>query len=142
MKGSFTMVKEDYALPVFDFSTAPHYGKDAFKFQTHLNTTTTFGTTEAPYELAWQFGSNEDYSWIYNSNKVFSISKEGPACSTLFLTDFSPNDANGRVLHNKIDLKERLTKYQFAFESIRQGVANATDFDSLKANILSALIAV
>lgn len=142
LNGSFTLVKDDYSAPVFDFSTAPHYGKDAFKFQSYLNTTTTFGTTEAPYELAWQFGSDEDYSWIYNDNKVFSISKEGPACSTLYLADFGTNDSNGRRLLNKIDLKERLTKYQNAFQQIRQGVADATDFDSLKANILTALIDV
>jgi len=142
LRGSFTLVKDDYSAPVFDFSIAPHYGKDAFKFQTYLNTTTTFGTTEDPYELAWQFGSNEDYSWIYNNNKVFSISKEGPACSTLYLADFGTNDSNGRKLLNKIDLKERLTKYQTAFQNIRQGVANATDFDSLKTNILTALIDV
>jgi hypothetical protein len=142
LTGSFTMVKEDYALPVFDFSTAPHYGKDAFKFQSAIDTTTTFGTTENPWEIAWQFGSDEDYSWIYNNNKVFSISKEGPACSTLYLADFATNTNNGRRLLNKIDLKERLTKYQNAFQNIRQGVANATDFDSLKANILTALIDV
>ena len=142
LTGSFTMVKEDYNAPVFDFSSAPHYGKDAFKFQSALNTATTFGTTESPYELGWQFGSEEDYCWLYNESKVFSISKEGPACSTLILGDFSANNSNGRVIRNKIDLKQRLTDYQFAFETMRQGVANATDFDSLKANILSALASV
>ena len=142
LTGSFTMVKEDYSAPVFDFSAAPHYGHNALKFQTSPETTTVFGTTEAPFELAWQFGSDEDYSWIYNSHKVFSISKEGPACSTLILGDFGVNDVNGRVIHNRIDLKERLTAYQTAFESLRQGVATSTDFESLKANILSALASV
>ena len=142
MSGSFTLVKDDYSAPVFDFSTAPHYGHSALKFQTALNTTTTFGTTESPYELGWQFGSEEDYCWLYNDTKVFSISKEGPACSTLILGDFSPNNSDGRVIRNKIDLKQRLTDYQFAFETMRQGVATATDFDSLKANILSALASV
>ena len=142
LTGSFTLVKDDYSAPVFDFSTAPHYGHSALKFQTALNTTTTFGTTESPYELGWQFGSDEDYCWKYNDSKVFSISKEGPACSTLILGDFSANNNNGRVIRNKIDLKQRLTDYQFAFETMRQGVASATDFDSLKANILSALASV
>ena len=142
LSGSFTLVKDDYSAPVFDFSTAPHYGHSALKFQTALNTTTTFGTTERPYELGWQFGSEEDYCWLYNDTKVFSISKEGPACSTLILGDFNPNNSDGRVIRNKIDLKQRLTDYQFAFETMRQGVATATDFDSLKANILSALASV
>jgi len=142
LKGHFTIVKEDYSRPVFDFSTAPHNGHQAFQFQSALETTTTFGTTEAPYELAWQFGSNEDYSWIYNSQKVFSISKEGPACSTLILGDFGLNDTNGRTIHNRIDLRERLITYQNAFESMRQGVASANDFETLKTNILTALASV
>ena len=49
---------------------------------------------------------------------------------------------DGRVLHNKIDVKDRLTTYQSTFASLRQSVANATDFDSLKANILTALVNV
>ena len=142
LTGSFTLVKDDYSAPVFDFSTAPHYGHCAFQFQSALNTTTKFGTTDSPYELAWQFGADEDFCWKYNDNKVFSIGKEGPACSTLILGDFSTNNSSGRVIRNKIDLKQRLTDYQFAFETMRQGVANATDFDSLKANILSALASV
>ena len=85
---------------------------------------------------------DEDFCWKYNDTKVFSISKEGPACSTLILGDFSANNSQGRVIRNKIDVKQRLTDYQFAFETMRQGVANATDFDSLKANILSALASV
>ena len=80
--------------------------------------------------------------FIMMTNKVFSITKDGPACSTLVLGDFGANGNNGRVIHNKIDVKERLNTYQAAFEQMRQGVSNATDFDSLKANILSALASV
>ena len=86
------------------------------------------------------FDSDEDFCWVYNdTNKVFSITKEGPACSTLYLADFHDNTTSGRQLSNKIDVKERLVKYQSAFEQMRQGVANATDFDELKANILLSL---
>ena len=70
---------------------------------------------------------------------MFSINNEGPACSNLFIGDLSATTADGRVINNKIDLKERLTVYKEAFEEMRQGVSNATDFDSLKANILTAL---
>ena len=95
------------------------------------------------WEYAWKFDQDEDFCWIYNdTNKVFSITKDGPACSTLVLGDFGANGNNGRVIHNKIDVKERLNTYQAAFEQMRQGGTNATDFDSLKANILSALASV
>ncbi len=120
----------------------------AFKFVTRTadyNSTycPTFGTTEKLYELAWNFEGDEDFCWIYNdSSKVFSITKDGPACSTLVLGDIDADNTNGRVIHNKIDVKERLTNYQQAFQSIRQGVANADDFDTLKTNILSALATV
>lgn len=145
LSGSFIVEKTDIALPSFDFSYAVWYGKDAFKFVANggSNNYSTFGVTEKPWEYAWNFSSEEDFCWIYNdTNKVFSITKEGPACSTLVLGDFADNTNNGRVIHNKIDVKERLNTYQTAFEQMRQGVANATDFDSLKANILSALATV
>ena len=70
------------------------------------------------------------FCWIYNNvNKVFSITKDGPRCSQLYLGDFANNNS---TLVNKIDVKDRLIKYQEAFENLRQGVSNATDFDSLK----------
>jgi len=146
MDGSFIVQKTDYSLPAFDFSQASWYGKDAFKFTANAPATgndSTFGTTDNFWEYAWNFAADEDFCWIYNdTNKVFSITKEGPACSTLVLGDFGDNTTNGRVIHNKIDVKERLNTYQAAFEQMRQGVSNATDFDSLKANILSALASV
>ena len=146
LDGSFIIQKTNYGLPAFNFSQASWYGKDAFKFTANAPTTgnnSTFGTTDNFWEYAWNFSAEEDYCWIYNdTNKVFSITKEGPACSTLVLGDFGDNTANGRVIHNKIDVKERLNSYQAAFEDIRQGVSNATDFDSLKTNILSALASV
>ena len=64
--------------------------------------------TDKMWEYAWDFSSEEDFCWVYNNaNKVFSITKEGPACSTLYLGDFQPNNNNGRVISNKIDVKER-----------------------------------
>ena len=142
LTGSFIIQKDDYSLPAFDFSTASWYSKDAFKFVSSDSPTsyTKFGTTETPWEYAWQFGDNEDFCWIYNdTNKVFSVTKDGPACSTLYVGDIGDNNANGRVIHNKIDVKERLIAYQNAFEELRQGVFNADNFDELKASIYSAL---
>ena len=142
LTGSFVVEKVNYDLPGFDFSSAPWHSKCAFKFAANaqVDSYTKFGTTENPWEYAWEFENEEDFCWIYNdTNKVFSITKDGPACSTLVLGDIGNNTNNGRVIHNKIDVKERLNTYQTAFEQMRQGVANATDFDTLRANILSAL---
>ena len=142
VNGSFVIQKTDYAAPAFDFSSNSWDSAHALKFVSNGPGTpsTTFGTTDKAWEYAWDFGSHEDFCWIYNdTNKVFSITKDGPACSTLYLGDIRPNNNNGRVIFNKIDVKERLNTYQTALEGVRQGVANATDFESLKANIISAL---
>jgi hypothetical protein len=142
LTGSFRLQKNDYGLPGLDFSGASWYSRKAFQLTANapVNVNTTFGTTDNPWEYAWEFGADEDFCWIYNdTNKVFSITKEGPACSTLYLGDIGDNTNNGRVIHNKIDVKERLNTYQTAFESIRQAVSSSTDYASLKSGLLTAL---
>ena len=142
LSGAFIINKVDMAEPAFDFSQEKWYSYNTHKYRTNSTGSNyaTFGTNEKPWEYAWDFSSNEDFCWVYgDSNKVMSITKDGPACSELYLADFSSNTADGRVLHNKIDVRDRLRTYQSTFESLRQSVANSTDFDELKANILSAL---
>ena len=147
LTGSFVMNKQDVGLPGLDFSTATTNSHKAFKFVANdgygANPVTTFGTNDNYWEFAHNFSSNEDFCWVYgDSSKVFSITKDGPACSQLHLANFQQNTTDGRVLTNTIEVGETLRKYQLAFESIRQGVANSTDFDSLKANLTSALASV
>lgn len=145
LTGSFQLQKNDYGLASLDFSGASWYSRNALKLTANAQeeADTTFGTTEDPWEYAWEFGSNEDFCWIYNdNNKVFSITKEGPACSTIYLGDLADNDSNGRVIRNKIDVKERLSTYQTAFESIRQAVSSSTDYASLRSGLLTALATV
>ena len=147
LTGNLIINKVDLGDAALDFSDSPESGSPAFKFYTQSNDyytsyCPTFGTTRMPGELAWNFEGDEDFCWIYNdSNKVFSITKEGPACSTLILGDIGSHN-NGRYIHNKIDVKERLNSYRAAFQQMRQGISDATDFDTLKANILSALASV
>lgn len=142
LTGSFRMEKEDPSGAGFDFSEKNWYGQSALKFRATAPTAeyATFGTTDNWWEYAWKFDSEEDFCWIFNDReKVFSITKDGPACSTLILGDIGDNTEHGRVIHNKIDLRERLAAYQEAFEEMRQGIATSTDFDSLKASLLTAL---
>ena len=147
MTGNLVINKVDLADAALDFSDNVGSGSPAFKFYTRSNDRSsthypTFGTTENASELAWNFDGDEDFCWIYNDNNtVFSITKDGPACSTLIFGDISRSNT-GRIIQNKIDAKERLNAYQTAFENVRQGVFEATDFESLKTNILSALASV
>ena len=143
LSGNLKINKIVASEPALDFSDSPIASMPAFKFSTS-NTVepayATFGTTNNQWEYAWKFDTEEDFCWVHgDSNKVFSITKDGPACSTLYLADFGPNNVTGRVLRNKIDVKERLDSYQTAFEKIRQRVFSATDFESLKSGILSAI---
>ena len=146
LTGSLVINKVVSDAPALDFSSTPAAGKPAFKFQTvsaDSITYSTFGTSDKFYEYAWNFEDKEDFCWVYaDTNKVFSITKDGPACSQLYLADFGVNNLNGRVLHNKIDVRDRLTKYQETFKAIRQAVGSSTDYDSLKENLLTALVNV
>lgn len=143
LTGSFVFNKQIFDAPALDFSRDMANSQQAFKFQSLGGAApayTTFGSTNNFWEYAWKFGAEEDFAWIYNDNtKVFSITKEGPACSSLILGDFQQNDANGRRVINKIDVRDRLTAYQNAFAQMKVKVQQATDFDSLKAGILTSL---
>jgi hypothetical protein len=143
--GGITMDKSDLTQAGFDFSTNPYSGYNALNFRSVAPTEeyVNFGTTNEFWEYAWKFNSEEDFCWIHDdNNKVFSITKEGPACSTLILGDFGDNTQDGRAVHNKIDVRDRLSKYQTAFEEMRQSISLADDFDELKLALLTALASV
>lgn len=145
LSGSLRVNKVSVSQPAIDFSDSPAASKPAFKFATQNPGSTsyaTFGTTNKHWEYAWQFTSDEDFCWMHDDNKVFSITKEGPACSTLYLGSSISTDHSGRYISNKIDVRERLEMYQTAFDNLRQGVFAANDFETLKSNILSALASV
>jgi len=143
--GGITMDKSDLTQAGFDFSTNPYSGYNALNFRSVAPTEeyVNFGTTNEFWEYAWKFNSEEDFCWIYDdNNKVFSITKEGPACSSLILGDFGDNTQDGRSVHNKIDVRDRLSKYQRTFEEMRQSISLADDFDELKLALLTALASV
>ncbi len=145
LSGAFVVEKVYMDKPAFDFSSAAWHGNLSHKYRTNSNEENyaTFGTNDNPWEYAWDFSSDEEFCWVFNdSNKVFSITKEGPACSQLYITEFGETTENGRELRNKIDVKDRLITYQTAFEKMRQSVSVADDFDELKLALLTALASV
>ena len=137
--------KDDIDLAGLDFSRQASDGRHALmlKAMRSGSKTISFGTTETEGDVAFTFDDDEDFCWIYNdTQKVFSVDRNGPAANNLILGDFYPNDINGRNLRNKIDVRDRLETYQTAFEQMRQGVANANDFDELKSTLLTVLASV
>ena len=145
LNGSFVMQKDDIAFAALDFSRQASDARNALKIKPSDNSdnTISFGTTDTDGEVAFTFKGNEDFCWVYNdTDKVFSIDRSGAAVKNIVLADFGDNSIDGRTLHNKIDVRDRLVKYQSAFEEMRQGVALATDFDELKLSLLTVLASV
>ena len=140
--GSFIVNKSDISQPAFDVSASWYNSQKLFKLSAYapVENSVTFGATDQWWQYAWKFAADEEFAWVYNdSSKVFSITKDGPACSQLFLSQFGSNDANGRTLVNTIEVGEQLAKYQNTFEQIRSAVSTSSDYDSLKTNLLQVL---
>ena len=140
--GQIIVNKADISKPAFDVSSEWWNSQQLFKLKSNSpnNAVATFGSTGQFWQYAWDFAGEEDFAWVHaDAGKVFSISKDGPACSQLHIGTFGTNTADGRVVNNKIEVGESLRKYKQAFTDIRVAVNDSTDFDSLKANLLQAL---
>ena len=140
--GSFVVNKSDVSAPAFDVSSNWYNSQNLFKLQSYspTNATATFGATDNWWEYAWNFDGNEDFAWVYaDTNKVFSVTKDGPACSQLHIGTFDENTTDGRVLINRMEVGAELRNYKQTFADIKQAVLTSTDFDSLKTGLLQAL---
>ena len=140
--GSFIVNKSDISQPAFDVSASWYNSQELFKLSAYapVENSVTFGATDQWWQYAWKFAADEEFAWVYNdSTKVFSITKDGPACSKLYLGNFRQNDSNGRSLINTIEVGEQLAKYQNTFEQVRSAVSTSSDYESLKTNLLQAL---
>lgn len=132
--GRFEIKNSDIELPTFDFSATASDSQKALRFKSNTGeeTVVDFGTTESFWEYAWEFTSNEDFCWNGPDGKVFSVDRNGAACTKLLIGQFSQNNERGRVVHNHVDVGERLNAYQKTFEGLRAALANSEDFDTFK----------
>ena len=145
LNGRFQMQKADVSLGALDFTRQASDARNAITIKPSDNSdnTISFGTTDTEGEVAFTFKGNEDFCWVYDdTDKVFSIDRSGAAVKNIVLADFGENSSDGRTLHNKIDVRDRLSKYQSAFEEMRQSISLADDFDELKLALLTALASV
>ena len=132
--GRFQIKNADIELPSLDFSASPSDSQKAFRFKSNAakDTTVDFGTTENFWEYAWEFSEKEDFCWKGENGKVCSIDQNGVACTKLLIGQFSDNNEDGRVVNNSVDVGERLSKYQYAFEGIREALSVSTNFTNFK----------
>ena len=145
LNGRFQIQKADISLGALDFTRQASDARNALTIKPSDNSdnTISFGTTETEGEVAFTFKGNEDFCWVYDdTDKVFSIDRSGAAVKNIVLADFGENSSDGRTLHNKIDVRDRLVKYQSVFEELRQSISLSSDFDELKLSLLMALASV
>ena len=131
----FSIQKSDVNSAVFDFSSGAFNGQQALKLQTFggSNNFVTFGTTENPWEYAWNFNSEEDFCWVHETaGKQVSINKDGLTAKKLTLGTFLPNTSNGTVVMNKIDVGETL-------QAIKSALQASTSFEEFKAQVLASI---
>ena len=138
--GRFQIKNADIELPSLDFSASASDSQKAFRFKSNAaeESTVDFGTTDYFWEYAWEFSEKEDFCWKGAEGKVFSIDNNGAACTKLLIGQFSDNNEDGRVVSNSIDVGERLSKYQSAFEAIREALAVSSDFEAFREMAVDA----
>ena len=139
--GSFIVNKSDIDVPAFDVSSTWSNSSNLFKLKSYSpeHSTATFGATDQWWQYAWEFAGQEDFAWVHNGNKVFSITEQGPACSTLYIGQFADNTQSGRRMLNTMEVGEQLRLYHQKFEALRIAVSEATDYESLKTGLMTAL---
>ena len=132
--GRFEIKNSDIELPTFDFSASASDSQKALRFRSNTgeDSIVDFGTTQSFWEYAWEFKGEEDFCWNGPDGKVFSVDRNGAACTKLIIGQFSENNEHGRVIHNHVDVGERLHAYQTTFEGIRAALANSEDFETFK----------
>ena len=142
VNGSFIVNKDTPETPAFDVSANWYNSQNLFKLKSYSpeSATATFGATDNWWEYAWNFGSNEDFAWVYaDTDKVFSITKNGPACSQLHIGTFRENTTNGRDLINTIEVGQTLRDHKQVFADLRQVISDSSDYASLKSGMLQVL---
>ena len=113
IRGPLKINNMDISQASLDFSDSVFAGEKILRLQTRgSDKTVTFGNTDKHFEIAWQFDNDEDFAWKHGTKgKIFSISKDGAICAGLKIADFQPNDVDGLVINNVIDVKSTLMSH-------------------------------
>ena len=113
IRGPLKINNMDISQASLDFSDSVFAGEKVLRLQTRgSDKAVTFGNTDKHFEIAWQFENDEDFAWIHGTKgKVFSISNDGAICAGLKIADFQPNDVDGLVINNVIDVKSTLMSH-------------------------------
>ena len=137
--GRLVIENNDTAVAGIDFTSSAANSRNAIQFQTYGGDIATIGSEETPRQFAISTAGNQEFAVVNDGTKQLSVTKDGVYASSLFVADFNPNTDDGLSASNIIDVKERLTKYQTAFEEIRSSIATVQTFDEYKTSLIDIL---
>ncbi len=138
-KGQLAIEHDDISKAGIDFSASAVNSRSALKFQTHGEEILEIGTMDTPRQFGFNTTGKQEIVVVNDGIKQLSVTKGGVYANQLRLGDFLENTSDGLVVSNIIDVKDRLTKYQQAFESMRQSVVLSNTFDEFKVELSEIL---
>lgn len=125
LTGTLVIDRNDISLPSIDLSTTTADSQKALKLKANStgNNYSTFGSTTNYWEYAWNFGSNEDFCWVHDTNgKIFSVTGTAAYAKDLILGDFQTNTTSGVNVINQINLRTKLASIDTQISSIQQDI--------------------
>jgi len=138
LTGTLTIDRSDISLPSIDLSTSTADSQKALKLKANStgNNYSTFGSTANYWEYAWNFGSNEDFCWVHDTNgKIFSVTGTAAYAKDLILGDFQPNTTSGVHVLNQINLRTKLSALDTQISTIQQDIIDLeTGVNNLSLN--------
>lgn len=138
-KGQLNIENNDTSKAGIDFSASPTNSQSALKFQTNGEEILELGTMDTPRQFGFSTTGKQEIAIVNDGTKQLSVTKDGVYANQFKLADFNQNSNDGLVVSNIIDVKDRLTKYQQAFESLRQAVVLSSTFDEYKVHLSEIL---
>ncbi len=138
-KGQLEIENNDISKAGIDFSSTAANSVLALKFKTLGDESLELGTMDTPRQFGFSTTGKQEIAIVNDGVKQLSVTKDGVYANQLKIGDFHENSDDGLAVSNIIDVKDRLTKYQQAFESMRQSVVLSNTFDEFKVHLSEIL---
>ena len=137
---SLSITTNDTAVAGVDFSSSVTASQQALKLASDSSNTVTYGTTDFNNEIAWDFGSTEDFCWKHGTNgKQLSVRSSGAYAKELFITDFVVDSNGNETLVNTIDVKTEVNRSLGALAAIKTALNDNTNYADFRTDLLTAL---
>lgn len=137
---SLAITTNDTTVAGIDFSSSVTASRQAIKLARDANNTVTLGNTDFDNEVAWDFGSTEDFCWKHGTNgKQLSVRSSGAYAKALFITDFVVDSNGDETLVNTINVKDELEKSADLISEINTALNDNNDYAGFKTDLMAAI---